>query len=419
MFLRIVSPKRSIKMLYRSVLGAAIFGLLQATPSCANDESQVRKTLFTTNYEGLVTSLSLTGTKSDLSLKPIATNKDCGPNASWLTLDLQRSVLFCLDESWAADNGSVTSFHVAGKGVLTKLDSVATLDSAIASTLIGENNHGLAVSFFDAGGFGTIDVSDPSNLKKVQTQQWPLGREPDLPWPASLQDKTRIHQVVLDPSGQYVVAPDLGGDLIRVFHLNQKTLQWTAQEPLSVAFRSGPRHATFITTRRSTYMYVVNELSSTITVHEVTYNDNNTLGFKLVQTIGTHGENTVVPKGTTAGEIAVSHDQKFLIVSSRLENSLKIDSFDPAVKEQIVSDPIINFSINRDNGKISLLQVVPAGGRVPRHFVINKRGNQVAVALQADGRVVLIDRDIKTGLLGKFVASVEGLGTVSHVIYKE
>lgn len=51
------------------------------------------------------------------------------------------------------------------------------------------------------------------------------------------------------------------------------------------------------------------------------------------------------------------------------------------------------------------MQTAAAGGRNPRHFSLNKAGTLVASALQDDNRVVIIERDVKTGLLGKIVAT--------------
>lgn len=56
---------------------------------------------------------------------------------------------------------------------------------------------------------------------------------------------------------------------------------------------------------------------------------------------------------------------------------------------------------------------------IPRQFSINKAGNQVAVGLQQDGRAVIIDRDVNTGLLKNFIANISIPGEVVCVIYDE
>ena len=53
----------------------------------------------------------------------------------------------------------------------------------------------------DGHGFGTFDISDPSNIKPLQTFLYPKvdGRE------------SKVHHVVLEPKNRkHLIAPDLG-----------------------------------------------------------------------------------------------------------------------------------------------------------------------------------------------------------------
>lgn len=84
----------------------------------------------------------------------------------------------------------------------------------------------------------------------------------------------------------------------------------------------------------------------------------------------------------------------------------------------IKSDPLINYSI-QDDGSLSLLQEVAAGGNLPRQFSINKAGTRVAVGLQKDHRVVVIERDPKTGKMGKFVGYADISGEATCVVFNE
>jgi hypothetical protein len=43
----------------------------------------------------------------------------------------------------------------------------------------------------------------------------------------------------------------------------------------------------------------------------------------------------------------------------------------------------------------------------------------VAVALQRDGRIVIIERDVKTGMLGDFIAYAQLEGEVTAVVFYE
>ena len=106
-------------------------------------------------------------------------------------------------------------------------------------------------------------------------------------------------------------------------------------------------------------------------------------------------------------------DHKFLIVSSRGEKLLTIPNFDAANSTALPSDPLISYSIDAATGALTLVQTAPAGGVNPRGFSLNKKGSLVVSALQDDNRVVIIERDVKTGKLGKIVAHAtvgEGAG---------
>ena len=98
-------------------------------------------------------------------------------------------------------------------------------------------------------------------------------------------------------------------------------------------------------------------------------------------------------------------DNKFVILSSRGENLLKIPNFDKGSNvTQIPSDPLVTFAINAEDGSLELVQEAPAGGRNPRGFSLNKDGSLLASALQDDNRVVIYERDVETGELGGIVA---------------
>lgn len=92
-------------------------------------------------------------------------------------------------------------------------------------------------------------------------------------------------------------------------------------------------------------------------------------------------------------------------MSSRGEGLLTTPNFDAANATALPSDPLISFAIDEKTGGLTHVQTAPAGGRNPRGFSLNKAGTLLASALQDDNRVVVIERDVKTGKLGKIVAS--------------
>lgn len=200
--------------------------------------------------------------------------------------------------------------------------------------------------------------------------------------------------------------PDLGADLVRVWSIDADSLELTPAPSLQAAPGSGPRHGAFLKTGLSTFFYLIAELANTVTVYDVSYNYTDmTLGFTEVCKTGTHGTDEV-PEKAQAAEIALSPDNRFLLLSSRYESSAP-------------SDPIITFSINSSTGELTLVASTPTGGRGPRHFSLKKDGTLVVVGLN-DGRVVLFKRDVSTGEIAeKPHAVAEGLGEVTAVIFDE
>ncbi|KAK7721420.1 hypothetical protein SLS64_001716 [Diaporthe eres] len=153
--------------------------------------------------------------------------------------------------------------------------------------------------------FAAFDISDASSLAPVQAETYTL----DAPGPnPERQDAPHPHQALLDPTGQYLLVPDLGSDVIRLYSVDEGGLSFTELEPLAAVPGSGPRHGVFLVTDDgTTYFYLASELANTVTGFEVTYNDDNTLDFTEVYLSSTHGLNGTVPNNeTTAAEIAIS-----------------------------------------------------------------------------------------------------------------
>ncbi|KAJ4269964.1 hypothetical protein NW762_001635 [Fusarium torreyae] len=326
------------------------------------------------------------------------------------------SVLYCLDEGIKdGKNGSLASFTTNENGTLTPLAKTSTVLGPVSAVVYGENGYGLAVAHYGGSAFSTWDIEDPANITSVQVQEFSLPESGSDP---SRQEAAHPHAAVLDPNKQFILVPDLGADLIHMYGIGIEGLALTKLEPLVIAPGSGPRHLAFVVKDTKTFMYLVTELSNTILGYEVTYGGG-FISFKEVWSSGIHGEGKDVPQGAAAAEIAVSPDREFLIISSRNESTLETPSFDAGNSSSIVSDPLISFKVDDETGHLTLQQDIPSGGRFPRHFAINKAGNLVAVALQSDGRIAVIERDAKTGILGDFVAYAELEGEVTAVIFNE
>ncbi|KAI1498670.1 YkgB protein [Biscogniauxia marginata] len=375
--------------------------------------------LYVASYAGTITTLNLTlpgGDAAAATLETVSTSTGCGQSPSWLALDYSKSFLFCTDEGLSEEFGGLSSLFTNSNGTLTHLTTVEVISGPVSIAEYGVGGHGLAVAHYSGSSVSAIGITPEDGLTIVQNETYTL----EQPGPnASRQEAPHPHDAILDPTASFVLVPDLGADIVRVYQANADDLTLTSVEPLVVAPGSGPRHGVFKTVLDKTYFYLVSELANTITGYDVTYNENKTLSFAELFVIPTHGEEVDLPEGTGAAEIRLSPDQKFLIVSSRWENSTTIPSFDPNDSAEIPSDPLITFSVDRKTGGLTKVQEFPAGGQGPRQFSINASGDLVAVGLQADSRVVIIERDVETGLFKGFVAHADVAGEVTAAIFYE
>jgi len=124
------------------------------------------------------------------------------------------------------------------------------------------------------------------------------------------QEAPHPHEAIVDLTGQYILVPDLGADLVRVFGYDNYALTLTEYASLKATPGSGPRHAVFYNSTESTtegiYLFVVAELANTITSYAVTYSaDGKGLSFTKVYTTNTFGGKTI-PAGAAAAEIEIS-----------------------------------------------------------------------------------------------------------------
>ena len=61
-------------------------------------------------------------------------------------------------------------------------------------------------------------------------------------------------------------------------------------------------------------------------------------------------------------------------------------------------DSLAIFKVLGDGG-LERIDVVPTGGKFPRHFALTPCGNAVIVANQDSSTLTLFDRDIESGLI--------------------
>jgi 6-phosphogluconolactonase (cycloisomerase 2 family) len=217
----------------------------------------------------------------------------------------------------------------------------------------------------------------------------------------SRQDAPHPHGVFVDPTGQYLLAPDLGADLIRIFSINQSTGQLTTCNPVSTPSGDGPRHGVFWAPNNSSttglMFYVVNELGNSVSAWTVSYPSGSCLSLNHTQTLSAYAAGITAPSASKSAEVHTAGN--FLYLANRNDQSFGSSN-----------DSIATYSINANTGAISFVQSTPAYTWFPRTFQINRAGDMVAIGGQTSSTVAIVSRNTTTGLLGGLVAPVLAVG---------
>lgn len=374
--------------------------------------------LYVTSYSGNVTTFSFERN----TLKPIAVNQQCGTSPTWLQLEaqnLRKKTLYCVDEGFSAPS-TLNSYNINRDGSLAKLSSVVTIPGPVSSVFYNTGKRcAVALAHYGGSAITTYLKSPEGQLTSLQNLTFTL----PAPGPRPEQEAPHVHHSIIDPTGQFLLFPDLGADLTRIYSFDPKTSLLQEQLPLKADAASGPRHAVFWTAGKirggkkgATFLFIIHELSNHITSYSVSYPGAG-ISFTKVGDFGLFGPRDT-PAGARAAEILVSPDNQFILASNRNVTLFNVANPDPKNSTTIPSDSIVSYKVS-DDGQLAFQSLAPSGGSFPRHFSFNKDGSLVSITNQRSGNVVVWKRDPRTGAFGERLATYEGLGETTNSVWDE
>ncbi|KAM0294389.1 hypothetical protein ACHAPM_011282 [Fusarium culmorum] len=349
--------------------------------------------LFVADYGGNLSTLKLTEAQNGYNLAVSSVSRDCQPGPSWLTLDKKNNVLYCLDRG--GQTGSLNSFTIGNNGALKTVARVKAPSGGVAGEIItgnkGKRGYFSTAAVFAVGEQGALPGTE--QLQQVSSKIDKIGPIP------SRQEAAHLHHVIIDPTGKYVITPDLGGDVCRVWSFDKDKLAPIAEVgALKAPAGSGPRHGFFKVTKSGETFFIFNgELDQKVYSYRVTYTR---MGLSFTKVFEITSLNAKFPPNTAPiSEIAMSPDERFVVVSNREK------SFATSIEARSgPSDTLTTFLI-KDDGTLEPVQAAPSGGWLPRQFSFNKAGDKIAVGHQVNQTVVIWKRDVQTG---KIVTEAEG-----------
>jgi 6-phosphogluconolactonase len=206
------------------------------------------------------------------------------------------------------------------------------------------------------------------------------------------QTKPYAHWFRTDPSNKFGLVADLGMDEVVVYKFDARTGTLTPNDPpfIKVPGGMGPRHLAFHPNGK--WVYGIAEMGNQVMAFNWDGVKGTLAQFQSVDTLDTSFKDP-----STAAEIAVHANGKFLYMSNRGEASLVV------------------YSIDAKNGELTFKQRVASRGKVPRYFTFDPTNQWLVVANNEGANLSVFRADAKTGELapaGEPVTIVKPMGVV-------
>jgi 6-phosphogluconolactonase len=293
---------------------------------------------------------------------------------TWLTVNSGAGLIYAGSE-YDNDGKSLSKVYVLRPDPVTgALIPVAQAESGgkgATNMFYSPANHALFVANYASGQVAVLPVAANGVPERFSSVQDHTGSGPHF-----RQKSPHAHAVALDPSGRFLIAPDLGNDRVYVYRFDRAamTIAPAAQPFVQFEPGSGPRHVAIHPGGR--FVYVNTELNGGLAVFKLDPASGN---LSLVRKFSTFASDYAGQK--SGGEIGLSPDGRFLYSTNRNENTVSVYRVDPAT------------------GDLSEIQRLDAGGKQPWAFSFDRTGKWLLVANQASDTVAVFGRDPGTGKL--------------------
>lgn len=292
-------------------------------------------------------------------------------NPSYLALTGDGRRLYCiheLDTFQGTKGGGASGFAIEADGSLRPLNTRPTHGAAACHVSIHPAEGLVAASSYSGGSLSAFAADKDGMLGEAQVIRH-TGRGPN----PTRQTQPHVHSALFTPSGNHLIVADLGTDTLTVYPVKGQALAASESRAVSANPGDGPRLCAYDAGRN--LLYVVCEMTCRIATFAC---DGDGAPVALLHSTPTlPGE--ILP-GSTASDVHLSADGRFLYASTRGQDALSV------------------FTVAQD-GSLALVQCVESGGRTPRAFTLSPCGGWLLCGHQDSDTIVIFAVDSKTGTL--------------------
>lgn len=282
----------------------------------------------------------------------------------------------------------VSAFAIEpGTGKLRLLNTLPTGGTSTCFLSVDKTGSYVFLANFGDGSVSVLRIRKNGSLGEETAYIQDIGHSVN----PSIQAGPHTHSILVSPDNRHVIVSDLGLDKVFIYNFDPATGKLS---PLGAPFvpvppGAGPRHFAF--TPSGHFGYQLTEMGGIISAFAWDPAKGTLTHLQDEKTIPAdfHGDNH-------SAEIAIRPDGRYLYESNRR-----------TVQEFVRGPETIGvFSIDGSSGKLTEVEQVPSGGKMPRSFGIDPTGRWLLSANELSNNVVVFRIDQASGKLSPSGTSV-------------
>lgn len=314
---------------------------------------------------------------------------------AWLIVHPTRRFLYAANEygGGAEPGNTISAYAMDTKpGKLIFLNRVSSKGVGPCHLAIDKTGKILVAANFGSGSVATFPIRSDGSLGEASGFDQHHGSSID----PVRQAGPHAHSAIVSPDNRFVLVADIGLDRLYSYRLNPSAGSLEPNDPPFAALHPGwgPRHLAFHPNGR--YLYLISEMGSMITTFAY---DAARGTAKELQTVST------LPQGfagkSTAAEIQVDREGKFIYASNRGDDSIGV------------------FAIDANTGTLSPTQHISTEGKTPRAFALDPTGQYLFAANQNSANIAILRVNSTTGGLTSTGKTLTDSPEPSCVIFVE
>ena len=302
-------------------------------------------------------------------------------NPFFLALSPDRKFLYSIHakQFGGKENEQVAAYEIIGRtGQLKLLNRQSALGTAACYLHVDATGKTVVVANYSTGSVASLPVKSDGSLGEAASFVQHVGSSVN----SARQKEPHAHCIVVSPDNRFVFAADLGLDQVLSYRLDAKTSKLTPNQPpfAKSPAGAGPRHLTFHP--RGKQVYVINELSNSVTVFDYNAESGSLIETQTISTLPKEFTGT-----SHCADLKISSNGRFLYGTNRGHDS------------------IAAYRIAED-GRLTLIGIEPSLGQGPQNLAITSGGELLLCANLPGKNLAVFRIDPETGALKSVGAPV-------------